>query len=220
MEQSLNYRVVGESGPIVVLMHGFGAPGTDLVPLANYLGAGRRYVFPEAPLTLPPMFGPGRAWWMLDLERLQRAMITGVPRDLSAEYPDGLPRVRESLNALLADLDPEGNAPMVIGGFSQGAMLACDVALHAGRKFSGVCLLSGSLVAKDWWLPKMSGLGETPIFQSHGEQDSVLAFEGAEALRNALTDAGATVDWTPFRGGHEIPGGVLQAMKAFLQKVL
>ena len=54
----------GGQGPLVLLLHGFGAPGDDLVPLADVLNvpAGTRFVFPEGPLSLS--FGPGdaRAW--------------------------------------------------------------------------------------------------------------------------------------------------------------
>ncbi|MEO1335555.1 MAG: hypothetical protein AAFV29_07910, partial [Myxococcota bacterium] len=59
---SLTVRIVGGTdgqgggdGPMVVLMHGFGAPGTDLVGLAQVMKAptGTRFVFPEAPLRLP-----------------------------------------------------------------------------------------------------------------------------------------------------------------------
>jgi len=51
-------------------MHGFGAPGTDLVGLWRVLDVPSdvRFAFPEAPHEIPGMFG-ARAWWMLDLAR-------------------------------------------------------------------------------------------------------------------------------------------------------
>ena len=45
----------GGNGPAVVLLHGYGAPGDDLVVLSDYLDApaGTRFLFPEAPLPMP-----------------------------------------------------------------------------------------------------------------------------------------------------------------------
>ena len=50
--------VGGGDGPVVVLLHGFGAPGAALVPLAGALPVpdGTRFVFPAAPLSLAPSF--------------------------------------------------------------------------------------------------------------------------------------------------------------------
>jgi phospholipase/carboxylesterase len=69
-------------GPVVVLLHGWGAPGDDLVPLGQEIDAprGTRYVFPEAPLSLQMGFGDSRAWWMLDLEKRQREIAAGRAR--------------------------------------------------------------------------------------------------------------------------------------------
>src|SRR5438552_18316161 len=60
----------GGDGPVIVLLHGFGAPGDDLVPLAEVFAHGLpgvRWVFPAAPLELPMGFGDARAWWMIDM---------------------------------------------------------------------------------------------------------------------------------------------------------
>ena len=62
----------GGHGPLVLLLHGFGAPGDDLVSLADVLNVptGTRFVFPEGPLSLS--FGPtdARAWWLIDMARI------------------------------------------------------------------------------------------------------------------------------------------------------
>src|SRR5207237_10502414 len=90
----LRCRVLGggEGGPVAILLHGFGAPGTDLVSLARVLRAppGTRFVFPEAPLAMPPEYAGGRAWWMIDMIRLQVEMMRGELRDLTREVPEGL----------------------------------------------------------------------------------------------------------------------------------
>src|SRR3954462_9597681 len=84
----------GGEGPVVVLMHGFGAPGDDLVDVAQFLDVAKdvRFVFPEAPTLLQG--GPGRAWWMLDMAAMERRM-RGERVDRSDELPAALPALRE-----------------------------------------------------------------------------------------------------------------------------
>src|SRR4051812_33761013 len=81
------------TGPLVLFLHGFGATGTDLVPLAGELAVphGTRFASPAAPLALDDELGPGaRGWWRIALARLERAMRTGEARDLSRDVPVGL----------------------------------------------------------------------------------------------------------------------------------
>jgi phospholipase/carboxylesterase len=95
-------REGGGEGPVVVLLHGFGAAGDDLVPLWRVLQVPRevRFVFPEAPLA-PRELGGGRAWWPIDLAALQAERARGQHRDRSREEPDGLATAREHVIALL-----------------------------------------------------------------------------------------------------------------------
>ena len=210
----------GGRGPLVVLMHGFGAPGDDLVPLAEHLDApaGTRFVFPEAPLALP-QYGNGRAWWMIDLEGMEQDRRAGKPRDLSRSVPVGLTDVRTKMSSVLSELEHRLQADpkqVVLGGFSQGAMLACDLALRTNRPLAGLVLLSGTLVARDEWLPLMPARRGLKVLQSHGTQDPILPHFLAEQLKDHLVKAGLVVDWTSFRGGHEIPAAVLTRLGGFL----
>jgi phospholipase/carboxylesterase len=123
------------------------------------------------------------------------------------------------LDALQADLGVT-DAQTVLGGFSQGSMLACDVTLVGERDFAGLCVLSGTLLAAQRWVPAMPARKNVPVFQSHGQSDAMLGYGFAERLRDELTGAGCDVTFVPFRGGHEIPMNVLQALEGFLQRVL
>jgi phospholipase/carboxylesterase len=66
-------------------------------------------------------------------------------------------------------------------------------------------------------MPRRKGL---PVFQSHGTQDDLLPYVGAERLRDALNKSGLIVEWHSFRGGHEIPESVLRTLSVFLRTVL
>ncbi len=203
-----------------VLLHGFGAAGDDLVGLADALDAPVWFVFPEAPLALGGRYGNARAWWPLDLDRIEEDRRTGVQRDRRSEVPDGLARARIAVQQMLAQLDAQfPGHRLVLGGFSQGAMVSLDAALHRAAPPAGLVLMSGTLIAAPVWQPRMATLAGVPVLLSHGQHDAVLPFSVAELLRDELTAAGAAVDWEPFSGGHEIPAQVIDAASALLRAV-
>ena len=215
----------GGDGPVVVLLHGFGAPGDDLVPLWQVIGAppGTRFIFPVGPLSFQMGLGESRAWWMIDMERLNRDIAAGRLRDLSRDIPPGLEEARDRIVAFLDDLECRfgvGPRNIVLGGFSQGAMLACDVTLRTDRPFLGLTLLSGTLLAKEEWVPLMPKRRGLRVFQSHGSEDPLLPISLAEQLRDCLLEAGLTVEWVRFEGGHEIPSVVTQRLGRFLGQVI
>ena len=208
----------------VVFCHGFGAPGDDLVALgselshiAPELGRRVRWVVPEAPLSLAAHGMPqGRAWWELDLEKL----VGG--RDWNAyveEVPDGLPKARRLFTALVDELSAKTKVPIghtVVGGFSQGAMLSCDVALRLEEAPLGLVQMSGTLISRAAWAERAPKRAKLPVFQSHGTRDPLLPFHVAERLRGMLEDAGMKVTWVPFTGEHTIPMSALEALGKWL----
>jgi phospholipase/carboxylesterase len=215
----------GGNGPIVVLLHGYGAPGDDLLPLVDVLPglSAARWIFPEGPLPLNMGFGESRAWWLIDMARLEADRQAGRTRDLSSEVPPGLPQARQALETFLTALPralPVDFRQTVIGGFSQGAMLTCDLVMRTALPFAGLIQLSGSLLARQEWRPSAANRTGLPAFVSHGTQDPILPYVMAERLRDALMAAGLAVQWHPFRGGHEIPQPVLTQLSGFLTKVL
>src|SRR5215472_18295524 len=132
-------REGGGEGPVIVLLHGFGAPGDDLVSLWRVLPvpAGTRFVFPEAPLSLGPGFMGGMAWWLIDLSRFERPPDPKEFAQRVREVPEGLAHARARVMQLLDELDTKlCPSKLVLGGFSQGAMLSLDVALRAERAFA------------------------------------------------------------------------------------
>lgn len=211
----------GGDGPVVVLLHGFGAPADDLVPLGKMLDVPRttRFVMPAAPLELESGYGGGRAWWLIDLMRIQAQLAAGEERNLSAEIPDGLAAAHAQVVALLGEVERKLGVPgsrIVLGGFSQGAMLACDIALRTARPLAGLVLLSGTLLAEHEWVPLMPARRGLKVFQSHGLHDVLLPYGMAARLRDHLRAAGLALDWVEFPGGHEIPHRVMDRLAGFL----
>lgn len=205
---------------MLVLLHGYGAPGDDLVALGRQLAVPRevRLAFPAAPLTLQQGVPPGydaRAWWNIDMVELQRAVLQGDYDALMERTPDGLTEARAAVTGLLEALERDHAVTpdrLILGGFSQGAMLATDVTLRGERAPAGLAILSGSLICKSEWLPLMKARAGLPVIQSHGRTDPVLAFSVAEQLRDELVRAGLALEFVPFNGGHGIPNGALDGL--------
>ena len=217
----------GGDGPAVLLCHGFGAPGDDLVPFARVVDAGPevRWFFPEAPLELDLGWGvAGRAWWHIDMMRIQEEMMRGRRLSLAEEAPEGLVEARAALEACIAALCTRFSIThdrLVIGGFSQGAMITTEIGLHAATPFAGLALLSGNLLNEGAWRPAARASGPSQhVFMSHGRADPILPFEGAEALRRLLEESGAKVEWVAHGGQHEIPPIAVQRLGAFLRERL
>lgn len=200
----------------VVLCHGFGAPGSDLVGLGPEIvsrspevGQRVRFYFPAGPLSLEAAGLPGgRAWWMLDLDRLNAALQQGAIRDLRNDQPAGLPAARQALFTLLEAIGREtglSGQRIVLGGFSQGAMLATDVALRLPDAPALLTVFSGTLLDEEEWRQLAARRGHLAVLQSHGEADPLLPYVAAEWLRDLFLEAGFAVEFIRFPGPHTIP---------------
>ena len=217
-------------GLVVILCHGFGAPGTDLVPLGpEFLDASPniadsvQFIFPEAPLSLDEygMYG-GRAWWPLDIEKLNAAIQTGTFRDLRNDHPEGLPEAREMLLALIAEVRERTGLPMsriVLGGFSQGSMLTTDVSLRIEEPPGQLCIWSGTLLSEDDWRDLAAKRGPLNVLQSHGHHDPILPFEAATWLRDLFEESGFDVNFIEFPGIHTIPHPAKLALAQILDRM-
>ena len=219
----------GSNDLVVVLLHGFGAPGDDLAGLSDAIDVpdGTELIFPEAvhsmaELTGQRAYGDARCWWMIDMVRMQLAIAAGVDRDLSQDVPEGLAEARTKVQAMLDALAKERpDARLVLGGFSQGAMLSLDVALaDATRKLAGLVQLSGTVIALPVWKPRLASAGRRglKVFQSHGRADAILPFAAAEKLEALLRIEGQMdVTFDPFHGPHTIPLPTLRRLSTWIR---
>jgi phospholipase/carboxylesterase len=212
-------EVLGDpSGPTIVMFHGYGADMMDLASLSQAVQAPKNanWYFPNGHLTVPlGEHYEGRAWFPISLSELER----GGNIDLSTVVPPGLKRARENALGFLEKL---GAPPekLVLGGFSQGAMLATDTMLHMEKPPAGLALLSSTLVNAEAWFERAKQHPGFRFFQAHGARDQVLSFALAQRLEKLLKDAGWSGHLQRFEGAHEIPSEVLIQLGAFLRKVL
>ncbi len=194
----LRVHDIGAGDRVLVLMHGYRARGDDLVPLGRRIAAttGYRVVAPEAPLAS----GPGRAWFEIEAGRRSPAEVEAA---------------RAALRGVLATLRSQGarDDHIVVGGFSQGAMLSLDLALMTDEPLGGLVVMSGGPLP--FWRDRPRP--HLPVFMSHGRQDDVLAFGDATRIAERLRHDGADVELHAFDGGHAIPPEVVTALVAFLR---
>ena len=80
-------------------------------------------------------------------------------------------------------------------------------------------MLSSLLRCRDEWQPRMAARVALPVLQTHGLQDPLLPYESAVELRELWRAAGVNVEWVEFRGGHELPHAVLDAMGKFISRL-
>jgi phospholipase/carboxylesterase len=120
------------------------------------------------------------------------------------------------VQALLRNIHERFAPPLLtLAGFSQGAMLALDVALQCDPRVDRVAALSGALLIDS--LPALhDGCGKTRrLLVTHGRSDPIVPFENAERAVAMLEQRGVAVDFRPFDGRHEIPRSVRSALGPF-----
>jgi phospholipase/carboxylesterase len=212
--------IVVDGGPSpripVVICHGYGATYEDLAPLSgewiDQLGSQAdsfRFVFPDAPNSLAELGMPhGRAWWPINMARLAAAVQASAFEELHDHEPPGVTAARDHLCATIRDVKSElggETVPVVLGGFSQGAMLTMDVALRGDVAPPKLLFqFSGTLICRPQWKASLSRLAGTQVFQSHGTIDPILPYSSATALSELLIDAGVDVQFHSFVGPHTI----------------
>ncbi len=204
------------------MFHGYGADAYDLLPLHRVYTSPPKptWFFPTGPLKiqLAPGF-EGHAWFPVDIQALQQVIHEGRPEKIIEAFPPDLSESRLFAEQLIAEL----NIPLsklILGGFSQGAMLATELVLQAPVNSAGLVILSGSLIHEKTWrkvAPLRAGM---PFFQSHGEHDPLLPLSHAKKLEALLLQSGLKGHLRVFSGGHEIPPSILVQLREFFTTYL
>lgn len=208
---------------LVVMCHGFGAPGSDLVGLfediLQYLPEDSpkpAFLFPEGPVDLEDegMYG-ARAWWRLNMAQLMQMSATNTFDKMRDAVPVGIDEAREKLCNCIEQcrtLYKWPELPIVLGGFSQGAMLTVDTALRGNvSPVVGMLVFSGALVCESLWRQAATAKPmSVPLVQSHGLVDPVLPISTGRWLYKLLQDVGCTGQLAEFNGPHTIPSDALE----------
>lgn len=187
----------------VLLLHGLDMTPAQLAPIVRALKLPALVALPAGPVERA---GGQRAWWPVD-DAARAARLRAGPADLHANYPPGRDRARHAVHASAQALRERApGLPLIVAGFSQGAMLALDCVFRdPPLAVDALALWSASRLAFSEWVPAMHRLRGVRVDLLHGRVDANLALAAAQSLRDALVAEDADVRWTPFEGGHEIP---------------
>jgi phospholipase/carboxylesterase len=207
---------------LVVLCHGYGAPGTDLVNLFDDIlhllpddSPPSAFLFPEGLIDMEEFGLPGgRAWWPLNMAQLMQLATTNrfdemrntVPPEIDSARSSLQLCVEEGLSFLAQETQSATKCPVILGGFSQGAMLAVDTLLRGSLPdVVGLIAYSGALICESQWRATERNVQGLPYIQSHGRFDQILPFETGTWLNGLFRDLGMQGSLLEFDGPHGIP---------------
>ncbi len=212
MAEALEYSMHegAPEGAVLVLLHGRGADEGDLLPVGRMIAEDATVVTPRAPFPAAPWgYGPGWAWYRF----LQGT--TPEPESFAA----GQARLGEFL-AGIRDVLGRPDAPLLVGGFSQGGTSSLAWALQHPGTAVGILVFSGFLADHPTIRATAETVGTTPIWWGHGTADPAIPFVHAESGWRALEAAGADLERHAYEGaGHTITQEELRHAAAFVRRV-
>ncbi len=199
----------GPPRQLVVLLHGVGADGADLISLSQTLAPAlphARFVAPNGPAACD-MAPVGYQWFSLS-DRRPDAMLNGVKA--AAPLVDAF--IDEELERLGLD-----DRKLALLGFSQGTMMSLYVAPRRARAMAGVLGFSGALIGGETLAEEASS--KPPTLLIHGDADPVVPVQALHAAVAGLQAAGIPVQWSV---RPNLPHGIdpegIAAGAAFLSK--
>lgn len=198
----------------VILFHGYGADAADLASLSDAIPLAKdcNWLFPNGHLSVP--IGPGwtgRAWWNIRMDELTVDWRERRPPEMDAAVDKAMKMI-SSMKFAWSDI--------ILGGFSQGAMLATELFLKAPQNPAGLICLSGTLLSQSHWAQHIANRQSCKVFMSHGEGDQILPHKGSVMLQKFFEENQIDVQFVSFRGGHEIPMQVIEKMKSYISERL
>ena len=201
----------GPPSRLVILLHGLGADGNDLIGLAPYWAPQlptAEFLSPNAPF--PCDMAPYGYQWFSAQDRSPDAVLAGVRAAapfLDAFIDDALAR---------RGLD---DADLALVGFSQGTMMSLFVGLRRGKPVAGILGFSGRLLAPELLADELRSRPRTLLV--HGTDDPLVPYESLAAAQAALEAAGVPVETLTCNGiGHSIDETGLRRGGSFLKNVL
>ena len=204
-------RPPGQADALVILLHGLGADGNDLIGLAPVFAQvlpNAAFVSPHAPF--PCDMAPfGRQWFSLqNLD--QDAILAGVGA--------AAPHLEAFIDQEL-DRHGLGDERLALLGFSQGCMMALHVGLRRERPCAAILGYSGMLIGTDLLAGEITS--RPPVLLVHGEADEIVPFPSLAAAKAALEANGVTVQSHACPGlGHGIDETGLRLGAAMLRQHL
>jgi len=210
---------------LVVLIHGYGADGNDLIELGRQwqrLLPDAAFVAPHAADMIPgfpPGMAGGRQWFALD--SYDPNLLRRDPQYTAGIYASMQQAAEKAAPALDAFLDAElkrhglGPGDLALVGFSQGTMMALHVGLRRDPAPAAILGYSGALLGGPGLEKQIRA--RPPILLIHGDADEIVPIEAMHAALGNLNTAGIPARFHICPGlGHGIDGQGLALGGSFL----
>ena len=201
----------GKPRRLVILLHGLGADGNDLIGLAPYwapLLPNAEFLSPNAPF--PCDVAPYGYQWYSSQDRTPEAAFAGVR--VAAPILDAF------IDEALAERGLD-DSELALVGFSQGTMMSLFVGLRRPRPVAGIIGFSGRLIGPDLLPGEVRS--RPPTLLVHGTEDPLVPYSLLAAAEAALKAVGVPVETlTCFGMGHSIDEEGLRRGGLFLRDVL
>lgn len=182
--------------PTVLALHGWGASAHDLLGIAPMVQGGEvLFLCPQGPVVLEPAPGQRAYGWfpLTGGGEIDQAAIVGARGVLEAFLEDAL------------EAYPIDTERLVILGFSQGGVMAYDLALGRPERFAALVALSSWLPdAVVQSLPENEARASLSTLLIHGNQDPMIGIDNAMEAREKLRKLGIEAAWGEYEMGHEI----------------
>ncbi len=208
----------GPATSLVILSHGYGANGDDLIGLAQYW----RELLPEAAFVSPnapqvcEMNPGGYQWFPIRM----RAPGSGwrPPTDEVWQEVEGAAPFLDGF--ISAELERYGldETKLALVGFSQGTMMSLHVGLRRKTAPAAILGYSGAFVGAEHGNEVTA---RPPVFLIHGDQDPMIPVQAMFKAAEDLSSLGVAVQWHVSRGiPHSIGPDGLQLGGQFIADAL
>ncbi|WCN12120.1 carboxylesterase [Marinomonas mediterranea] len=201
----------------VIWLHGLGADGNDFKGVVPSLGLGNsavRFVFPHAPIRPVTINGgmPMRAWYdILEMDLDRKVDMSNIDESC------------EQISALVEEQIAQGIAAenIVIAGFSQGGVIAYQMALTSKYRFAGVMALS-TYLADFESVPDANSVPnkETPFLIHHGSYDPVVEPTLGARAKAILTDKGFDTTYQSYPMPHSVCPAQIEDIASWLKGIV
>jgi len=204
----------GNATSMVVFLHGYGADGDDLMglakPLAEYL-PDTVFLAPDGPEKCAGNQA-GRQWFS----------VPWIDNSSEEDAVSGMHRAVDDLNAFLDKAAQQEGVSLentILFGFSQGTMMALQLAPRRNEVLAAVVGFSGSLMLPDDLRDQL--VTRPPVMLLHGDQDEVVPPEALNKAEFALDTLGFEVyAFVMENAAHGIASDGLSVATGFMREKL
>lgn len=195
--------------PTILAMHGWGSNALDLMSLAPYIARGRCLMLcPQGPVEVEIGAVNGYGWYELRM---------GAPPDMEAmgRAADRLMRFVEAA----IECYPVDRRKLVVMGFSQGGVMAYNLAVRHPDRFAALAALST-------WFPEelaehagnRDALAQLPALLQHGRADDMIDIGKARQSVERLRALKLPLTYREYECAHEITVDAIRDLSTFLME--